>query len=88
MTRLSERLPDDNENLAPLVRDFVQGLLAQNPWYHNIMTGSKDNLGSELYLPHQGPPKVQPMVAQIGCRYNLNISNDAKTSTQRRRCWQ
>jgi len=66
MTKLSKRLPDDNEKLAQLVREFVQGLLARITWYHNIMTGTKDNLESEFHFAYQKPPKVQPPVAQIG----------------------
>jgi len=44
MSKLSKRLPDDNEKLAQLVREFVQGLLARITWYHNIMAAIKDNL--------------------------------------------
>jgi len=71
MSRLSKRLPDDNEKLAQLVREFVQGLLARITWYHNIMAASKDNLEREFYRTYRKPPKVQPPVAQIEWRGNL-----------------
>ena len=73
MTKLSKRLPDDNEKLAQLVREFVQGLLARITWYHNIMAGSKDNREREFYLTYGKPPKVQPPVAQIEWRGNLAL---------------
>ena len=66
MSKFSKRLLDDNEKLALMVREFVQGLLAQISCYHNIMAGSKDNLESDFHLAYQKPPKVQPPVAQIG----------------------
>ena len=74
MSKLSGRLPDNNnKKLAQLVREFVQGLLAQITWYHNIMAGSKDNLESEFYIAYHNLTKVQRTVAQIPWRSNLAL---------------
>ena len=73
MSKLSRRLPGDNEKLAQLVREFVQGLLARITWYHNIMAGSKDNPEREFYRTYRKPPKVQPPVAQIEWCGNLAL---------------
>ena len=70
MTKLSKRLPADNEKLAQLVREFVQGLLARITWYYNIMAGSKDNSEREFYRTYRKLPKVQLPVAQIGRTHN------------------
>lgn len=37
------------------------------------MRSSKDNLEREFHLEYRDLPKVQPLVAQIGWSYNLNI---------------
>lgn len=65
MSKLSKRLPDDNEKFQPLV--------GENSWSKNliIVAGSKDNLEREFYLEHRDLPKVQPLVAQIGWTHNL-----------------
>ena len=73
MTKRSRRLPDNNEKLAQLVREFVQGLLARITWYHNIVAGSKDNLKREFYHAYRKLPKVQLPVAQIEWRGNLAL---------------
>ena len=73
MSKLSKRLPADNEKLAQLVREFVQGLLARITWYHNIVAGTKDNPEREFYLTYRKLPKVQPPVAQIGWTHNLIV---------------
>ena len=73
MSKLSKRLPDDNEKLQPLVGEIVQGLLARITWYHNIMAAIKDNLESEFYRAYRKPPKVQLPVAQIEWRGNLAL---------------
>jgi hypothetical protein len=71
LSKLSKRLPDDNEKLAQLVREFVQELLARITWYHNIMAAIKDNLESEFYIAYHNLTKVQRTVAQIPWRSNL-----------------
>ena len=65
MTKLSKRLPDDNEKLQPLVGEIS--------WSKNliIMAGGRDNLKREFYHAYRDPPKVQPPVAQIGWSHNL-----------------
>ena len=73
MSKLSERLPDDNEKLAQLVREFVQGLLARITWYHNIVAGTKDNPEREFYIAYHNLTKVQRTVAQIPWRSNLAL---------------
>ena len=78
MSELSRRLPDNNEKLAQLVREFVQGLLARITWYHNIMAGTKDNLESEFYIAYHNLTKVQRTVAQIPWRSNLTLLDKLK----------
>jgi len=73
MTKLSERLHDDNEKLAQLVREFVQGLLARITWYHNIVAGTRDNPEREFYIAYHNLTKVQRTVAQIPWRSNLAL---------------
>ena len=72
MTKLSKRLPDDYEKLAPLVREIS--------WSKNlvIMRGNKDNLEREFHLAYRDLPKVQPLVAQIDWSRNLNIFQRCK----------
>ena len=67
MSKLSNRLPDDNEKLQPLVGEIS--------WSKNliIMARSKDNLEREFYLAYRDLPKVQPLVAQIGWTHNLIV---------------
>ena len=73
MSELSRRLHDNNEKLAQLVREFVQGLLARITWYHNIMAGSKDNPEREFYIAYHNLTKVQRTVAQIPWLSNLAL---------------
>jgi len=74
MSKLSRRLPDNNnKKLAQLVREFMQGLLAQITWYHNIMAANKDNLESEFYIAYHNLTKVQRTVAQIPWGSNLAL---------------
>jgi len=77
MSKLSKRLPDDNEKLAQLVREFVQGLLARITC-HNIMAAIKDNLESEFYIAYHNLTKVQRTVAQIPWRSNLALFDKLK----------
>jgi hypothetical protein len=72
MSKLSKRLPDDYEKLAPLVREIS--------WSKNlvIMRGNKDNLEREFHLAYRDLPKVQPLVAQIDWSHNLNIFQRCK----------
>jgi hypothetical protein len=72
MTKLSKRLPDDNEKLQPVVGEIS--------WSKNliVMARSKDPLEREFYLAYCDLPKVQPLVAQIGLSHNLNILQRCK----------
>jgi hypothetical protein len=72
MTKLSKRLPDDNEKLQPLVGEIS--------WSKNLilMAGGKDNLKREFYNAYRDLPKVQPSVAQIGWSHNLIIFQRCK----------
>ena len=72
MTKLSKRLPADNEKLQPLVGEIS--------WSENlsIMRGSKDNPEREFHLVYRDLSKVQPIVAQIGWSHNLNIFKRAQ----------
>jgi hypothetical protein len=72
MTKLSNRLPVDNEKLQPLVGEIS--------WGKNLilMAGGKDNQKREFYLAYCDLPKVQPLVAQIGWSHNLNIFQRCK----------
>ncbi len=67
MTKLSKRLPDDNEKLQRLVGEIS--------WIENliIIRGNKEDPQREFHLAYCDLPKVQPIVAQIGLSYNLNI---------------
>jgi len=67
MTKLSKRLPADNEKLQPHVGEIS--------WSKNLilMAGGKDNLKREFYYAYRDLSKVQPLVAQIGWSHNLNI---------------
>jgi len=66
MSKLSMRLPDDNEKLQPLVGEISgsKNLI--------IMAGGKEPLEREFYHAYQDLPKVQPLVAQIGWNHNLS----------------
>jgi len=72
MTKLSKRLPVDNEKLQPMVGEIS--------WGKNLifMAGGKDNLKREFYYAYRDLPKVQPLVAQIGRSHNLIISSAVK----------
>jgi hypothetical protein len=72
MSKLSKRLPDDNEKLQPLVGEIS--------WSKNLffMAGDKDNLKREFYHVYRDLPKVQPLVAQIGWSHNLIIFQRCK----------
>ena len=78
MTKLSKRLPVDNEKLQPLVGEIS--------WGNNLihMVGGKDNLKREFYLAYCDLPKVQPLVAQIGWSHNLNIFQCCKDHLERK----
>ena len=67
MTKLSKRLPDNNEKLQPQVGEIS--------WSMNLilMAGGKDNLKREFYHTYRDLPKVQPLVAQIGWTHNLIV---------------
>ena len=67
MSKLSKRLPDDNEKLQPLVGEIS--------WSMNLilMAGGKDNSKRELYHAYRDLPKVQPLVAQTGWTHNLSV---------------
>ena len=77
MSKLSKRLPDDNEKLAQLVREIG--------WSKNliVMVRSKDLIEREFYLAYCDLPKVQPLVAQIGWSHNLNIFQRCKDYLER-----
>jgi len=77
MTKLSKRLPDDNEKLQPLVGEIS--------WSKNLilMVGGKDNLKREFYHAYRDLPKVQPLVAQIGWSHNLIIFQRCKDHLKR-----
>lgn len=66
MSRLSERLLDDNVKLQPVVGEIS--------WSKNLilMAGGKDNLKREFYHAYRDLPKVQPL-AQIGWTHNLIV---------------
>ena len=72
MSKLSKRLPDDNEKLQLLVEEIS--------WSKNLilMAGGKDNLKREFYHAYRDLLKVQPLVAQIGWSHNLNIFQRCK----------
>ncbi len=72
MSKLSKRLPDDNEKLAPFVREIS--------WSKNlvIMRSNKDNLERKFHLAYRDLPKMQPLVAQIDWNHNLNIFQRCK----------
>jgi len=72
MSKLSKRLPANNEKLQPLVGEIS--------WCKNLifMAGGKDNLKREFYHVYRDLPKVQPLVAQIGWSHNLNIFQRCK----------
>nr|QNO48345.1 hypothetical protein AGNIFAIP_00007 [Methanosarcinales archaeon ANME-2c ERB4] len=67
MSKLSRRLPDNNEKLQPLVGEIS--------WSKNLilMAGGKDTLKREFYHAYRDLPKVQPLVAQIGWTHNLIV---------------
>ena len=77
MTKLSKRLPDDNEKLQPLVGEIS--------WSKNLilMAGGKDNLKREFYHAYRDLPKVQPPVAQIGWSHNRSIFQRCKDHLER-----
>ena len=77
MSKLSKRLPDDNEKLQPLVGEIS--------WSKNLilMAGGKDNLKREFYHAYRDLPKVQPLVAQIGRSHNLIIFQCCKDYLER-----
>ena len=66
MSKLSMRLPDDNEKIQLLV-----GVISGSKNLI-LMAGGKDNLKREFYLAYRDMPKVQPFVAQIGWTHNLS----------------
>ena len=78
MTKLSKRLPADNEKLQPMVGEIS--------WCKNLifMAGGKDNLKREFYHVYRDLPKVQPLVAQIGWSHNLNIFQRCKDHLERK----
>ena len=77
MSKLSKRLPDDNEKLQPLVGEIS--------WGKNLilMAGGKDNLKREFYHAYRDLPKVQPLVAQIGWSHDLIIFQRCKDHLER-----
>jgi hypothetical protein len=78
MTKLSKRLPVDNEKLQPLVGEIS--------WGKNLifMAGGKDNLKCEFYHAYRDLLKVQPLVAQIGRSHNLIIFQRCKDHLERK----
>jgi hypothetical protein len=72
LSKLSKRLPADNEKLQPLVGEIS--------WSKNqiLMAGGKDNLKREFYHAYRDLPKVQPPVAQIGWSHNQIIVQRAQ----------
>ena len=77
MSKLSKRLPDDNEKLQPLVGEIS--------WGKNLilMVGDSDNLKREFYHAYRDTPKVQPFVAQIGWSHNLIIIQHCRDYLER-----
>jgi hypothetical protein len=77
MTKLSKRLPDNNEKLQSLVGEISRG---KNLIF---MACGKGNPKREFYHAYRDLPKVQPLVAQIGRSHNLIIFQRCKDHLER-----